>query len=338
MSTTSLPKGPTGTLPATGCCGSTSCAAWCSKAPRGRPGKGLERAPVRGNGRCGGGRRRWESAGRGSGTFGRVEPDGTRTPGPRIIAQGVAARTNDGATDPFGRFLVGTLSLGREANRECLYRVDIDGSLFAIDTDLSLSNGLGWSSDGRTFYSVDTLAGIVWKREYSDPLGSRERFLSIDRGYPDGICIDAAGQPLGGRLGLSRGEEVLAQGRADGCRPHLRPAHVERSFCWPAPGPTAHHLGSPTPGRPAARRVSRFGIAVPCRRRGGRCSGDSLERPEDLTEAPSGAAGIPCDYAWRAACSESTSTTRSWSSNWVRPETPRIPTIDPRTRMGNAPP
>ena len=122
-----------------------------------------------------------------------IEPDGTRTPGPRIIAEGVAARNNDGATDPFGRFLVGTLSLGREANQECLYRVEIDGSLFAIDSDLGLSNGLAWSSDGRTFYSVDTLAGIVWKREYSDPLGARERFLSIDGGYPDGICIDAEG-------------------------------------------------------------------------------------------------------------------------------------------------
>ena len=106
-----------------------------------------------------------------------IEPDGTRRPGPRIIAEGVAARNNDGATDPFGRFVVGTLSLGREANRECLYRVDKDGSPFAIDTDLNLSNGLAWSSDGRTFYSVDTLAGIVWKREYSDPLGARERFL-----------------------------------------------------------------------------------------------------------------------------------------------------------------
>ena len=122
-----------------------------------------------------------------------IEPDGTRTPGPRIIADGVAARTNDGATDPFGRFLIGTLSLGRAADRECLYRVDPDGSLFAIDTDLSLSNGLAWSPDGRTFYSVDTLAGIIWKREYSDPLGARERFLSIDRGYPDGICVDAEG-------------------------------------------------------------------------------------------------------------------------------------------------
>src|SRR5229473_7064897 len=57
-----------------------------------------------------------------------IEPDGRRTPGPRIVAEGVAARINDAATDPFGRFLVGTLSLGREANRECIYRVDGDGS------------------------------------------------------------------------------------------------------------------------------------------------------------------------------------------------------------------
>jgi sugar lactone lactonase YvrE len=122
-----------------------------------------------------------------------IEADGTRTRGPRIIAEGVAARINDAATDPSGRFLVGTLSLGREANRECLYRVGIDGSLFAIDKDLGLSNGLAWSPGGRTFYSVDTLARVVWKREYSDPLGVREQFLSIDGGYPDGICIDAEG-------------------------------------------------------------------------------------------------------------------------------------------------
>ena len=120
-----------------------------------------------------------------------IETDGARRLGPRIIAEGVAARTNDGATDPSGRFLIGTLSLGREANRECLCRVESDGSLFAIDSDLSLSNGLAWSPDGRTFYSVDTLAGIVWKRDYSDPLGARERFLSIEGGYPDGICTDA---------------------------------------------------------------------------------------------------------------------------------------------------
>jgi sugar lactone lactonase YvrE len=122
-----------------------------------------------------------------------IETDGARKPGPRIIAEGVAARNNDGATDPSGRFLIGTLSLGREANRECLYRVESDGSLFAIDTDLSLSNGLAWSPDGGTFYSVDTVARVVWKRDYSDPLGARERFLSIDGGYPDGVCIDADG-------------------------------------------------------------------------------------------------------------------------------------------------
>src|ERR1700681_4292327 len=42
-----------------------------------------------------------------------IEPDGRRTPGPRIVAEGIAARNNDGATDPLGRFVVGTLSLGR---------------------------------------------------------------------------------------------------------------------------------------------------------------------------------------------------------------------------------
>ena len=73
-------------------------------------------------------------------------PDGTREDGPRVIPAGEARRLNDGGTDPAGRFLVGTLSLGGPSQREVLVRLEADGRLTVLDDDLSLSNGLAWSS------------------------------------------------------------------------------------------------------------------------------------------------------------------------------------------------
>ena len=122
-----------------------------------------------------------------------VAVDGTRTPGPRVIASGEPRRMNDGSTDPAGRFLVGTLSFGTSSNEE-LVRLRRDGSLEVIDDDLTLSNGLAWSVDGSVMYSVDSLTQRVWKRAYdvaTGEVGPRAVHLTIEDGKPDGICIDA---------------------------------------------------------------------------------------------------------------------------------------------------
>lgn len=127
-----------------------------------------------------------------------VGPDGSRTDGPRVIPDGVPRRCNDGAVDPAGRFVVGTLSLAGSVDTgppgEVLVRVEFDGRVTRLDTDLALSNGLAWSADGRTMYSVDTLPGLVHRRPYdpaSGTVGSREVHLEISDGLPDGIALDA---------------------------------------------------------------------------------------------------------------------------------------------------
>ena len=165
---------------------------------------------------------------------------GERVLGPRIIAAGEHRRLNDGAVDPDGRFLVGTLSLeedpdaggsdaggsdaggsdaggsdaggsdaggsdaggseaggsdGDESGREVLVRLERDGSLTELDADLTLSNGLAWSTDGTTMFSVDTLRHTVFVRDYdrrSGVVGDRRVHLHIDGGFPDGIAVDAA--------------------------------------------------------------------------------------------------------------------------------------------------
>jgi sugar lactone lactonase YvrE len=125
-----------------------------------------------------------------------VTPAGERRNGPVIVPAGTASRTNDGACDPAGRFLVGTLPLDDRERDETLFRVEDNGSLTPIDSDLSLSNGLGWSPDGRLFYSTDTVPGIIWVRDYdaaSGEVGARHEHLRLDGYLPDGLCVDSRG-------------------------------------------------------------------------------------------------------------------------------------------------
>jgi sugar lactone lactonase YvrE len=122
-------------------------------------------------------------------------PDGRREDGPRVVLVGESRRCNDGKTDPAGRFLVGTLSLGGPSEREVLVRLEGDGRLTVLDDDLALSNGLAWSADGRRMFSVDTLRGTVSVRDYdvaSGAVGTRRVHLRLEGGFPDGIAMDAA--------------------------------------------------------------------------------------------------------------------------------------------------
>ena len=122
-------------------------------------------------------------------------PDGGREDGPRVVPAGERRRLNDGATDPAGRFLVGTLSLGGPSEREVLVRLEADGRLTVLDDDLALSNGLAWAADGRRMFSVDTLRRTVSVRDYdpgSGAVGPRRVHLRLEGGLPDGIAMDAA--------------------------------------------------------------------------------------------------------------------------------------------------
>jgi sugar lactone lactonase YvrE len=130
-----------------------------------------------------------------------VAPDGTRSLGPRVVPAGAASRTNDGACDPAGRFLVGTVSTADAGSAEAggtqsLYRVEDDATLTTIDSDLALSNGLAFSPDGTLLYSIDTEPGTVWVRDYdaaSGATGIRREHLRITDGHPDGMCADSRG-------------------------------------------------------------------------------------------------------------------------------------------------
>jgi sugar lactone lactonase YvrE len=123
-----------------------------------------------------------------------VHPHGTRQDGSRIVPIGAHRRCNDGSTDPAGRFLVGTLSLEHDSSvTEVLVRLEQDGSITELDTDLTLSNGLAWSADGSRMFNVDTIRRTVYVRDYdawSGAIGARRLHLRLAGGRPDGIAMD----------------------------------------------------------------------------------------------------------------------------------------------------
>jgi sugar lactone lactonase YvrE len=130
-------------------------------------------------------------------TLVRIDDDGREIGELRIVPEGMTSRLNDGATDPAGRYIVGSMDFDEKSGGQLLVSVDHDGRTTVLDDDIVISNGLGWSPDGGTFYSIDSVPGTVWVRDY-DPgtgaVGTRHQLLGADfGGFPDGMTVDAEG-------------------------------------------------------------------------------------------------------------------------------------------------
>jgi sugar lactone lactonase YvrE len=132
-------------------------------------------------------------AGRG---FVRLLPDGTH----RTIAEVAPAgtRMNDGACDPHGRSWAGTLADDHREGGGGLYRLERDGRVDQMLDGLTISNGIGWSPDGRTMYLVDSGPRVIHAFAFDVMQGtiSGERVLVTvpeEVGAPDGMTVDAAG-------------------------------------------------------------------------------------------------------------------------------------------------
>ncbi len=111
-----------------------------------------------------------------------------------MLCEGEPRRLNDGVTDPVGRYLVGSAPTGERTFSERLWLVDHDRTVTVLDDDLGLSNGLAFSADGSTLYSVDTFSHVVRTRPYdvaTGAVGVRRDHVRVDDGYPDGIALDA---------------------------------------------------------------------------------------------------------------------------------------------------
>jgi sugar lactone lactonase YvrE len=125
-----------------------------------------------------------------------VSPDGSRHESAPVVDGSKRLRLNDGAVDPAGRLLVGSLALDHRAGAAALFRLEPDGTTTVLRDGLNLANGIGWSPDGTTLYLNDSVPGTVWTADYDVGSGEPRRWrpLVTDlHGAPDGLVVDADG-------------------------------------------------------------------------------------------------------------------------------------------------
>jgi D-xylonolactonase len=107
-----------------------------------------------------------------------------------------SSRFNDVIADPVGRVFCGTMSC--DAGNGSLYRLDLDGSLHRVLTDVGCSNGMAFTLDRKGLYYTDSFACEVYLFDYDEGDGSlsnRRVFATFaeSEGLPDGATLDAQG-------------------------------------------------------------------------------------------------------------------------------------------------
>ena len=102
---------------------------------------------------------------------------------------------NDLTTDSKGRVYVGSVAFKVFSNDEMipghLHVIDVDGSVRTISDGVMLTNGLGFSPDGRTLYHADARDAVVRQYEVS-PDGNVtdwKPFVQTNNGHPDGLAV-----------------------------------------------------------------------------------------------------------------------------------------------------
>jgi sugar lactone lactonase YvrE len=114
-----------------------------------------------------------------------------------LKAEPLNNRFNDGKCDPRGRFLAGTMDLGESESTGSLYSFD-GKSVIRLLSNITISNGLTWSPDYKTFYYIDTPTREVRAFDYDLETGvianSRSAIYVPEAfGWPDGMTSDQQG-------------------------------------------------------------------------------------------------------------------------------------------------
>jgi sugar lactone lactonase YvrE len=121
------------------------------------------------------------------------------------------SRCNDGKCDAGGRFWIGKMHQKAAPNCGSLYRVENNCSLTKVLSNLTISNGLDWSSDNKKMYFIDSFDRCVKCFDFEIHSGkiSNEKIIIVTdniKEMPDGMCVDDDGMLWaafwgGGRIG-----------------------------------------------------------------------------------------------------------------------------------------
>lgn len=157
---------------------------------------------------------------RGAG-FVRCRADGTdlRAWG-QVALSDARLRMNDGAVDPWGRFVVGSMDGDASRPIGAVYRLDATGRADELFAGVTISNGIAWSPDRRTMYYVDSATGALdaFDLDEDGNLTRRRRVLQLDagrEGSPDGVAVDEEGCIWVACWGASAVRRVTPHGHVD---------------------------------------------------------------------------------------------------------------------------
>ena len=139
---------------------------------------------------------------------------------PQPTAPAGPIRMNDGKCDPAGRLWAGSMAYDARPGAGALYRLDADGSTREILRDVTISNGLAWTPDGRTMFFIDTPTQRVDALDVDPATGdvsNRRTAVEIPAaaGWPDGMTIDDQGGLWVALWGGSAVNRYMPDGRLD---------------------------------------------------------------------------------------------------------------------------
>ncbi len=154
------------------------------------------------------------------------------------LEHGFDNRLNDGRVDRRGRFWVGSMDNAYTRPNGSLYRVDPDGTVVKMLTDIKVSNGIAFAPDDRVFYFTDTRRFQSWAFDYDlddGQISNRRLFAdySASGERPDGACMDVDGCLWTAFFGGSR----IVRYRPDGT--------IDRNIPVPVSNPTCLCFGGP---------------------------------------------------------------------------------------------
>jgi gluconolactonase len=108
---------------------------------------------------------------------------------------------NDLYVDAHGRVITGSLRrdpFGTDAGAPGdAYRIDAPGQAVTLYTGIGVTNGIGFSPDGRRLYHVDSAVSSILVHDV-DPSGdivpeSGGTFVRVEKATPDGLAVDTEG-------------------------------------------------------------------------------------------------------------------------------------------------
>ena len=113
------------------------------------------------------------------------------------LPESATNRMNDGKCDPAGRLIAGTMDMNETDPTGSVYSYD-GKSNRVLFREVTISNGMAWSPDHKTFYYIDTPTCEVRAYDYDVKTGeiaNRRKAFDVPKslGWADGMTSDTEG-------------------------------------------------------------------------------------------------------------------------------------------------